>query len=439
MLVSVSLLTLLTCQEYTQSNRGRVPGGIYDWFDLQAMKENLNGEYTLLRNIEIPPNTSFFAIGTEQAPFTGSLDGRKRSISGLEIRKTDNFYQGLFGVIEGRSSETVVVKDLVLKDVRLTGKAYVGSLVGWIKKGIVEGITLESEEGAKSIVTAIGNIELGFSDYGFVGSLIGLAGTEKESGLDVQIKNVNSAATVIDSRQRSNGIGGLVGYVYANAMVTESYFKGEIRSDHDFVGGLVGENRGGVHGSYMTGNVIGFSNVGGLVGINYGVVSGYVEGKVEGKGNSVGGLVGENRGGSVTGYTIGNVFSQGNFVGGLVGNLSAGMVNGYSRSKIYREGSRDRLSLGKTIGNVGATAASTTYSSTESKIYMITTNEELQDTTGENGVELGRIMLRQNSFRGFDFEDGTIGTWIWVLDNKWPAINVGTTQPGSRQPIDSVE
>ncbi len=91
------------------------------------------------------------------------------------------------------------------------------------------------------------------------------------------------------------------------------------------VGGLVGVNEGILELSYVTGIVTGGYQVGGLAGKNDGrggkgiVHSGYFVGEVTGEGKATGGLVGYNLAGAIAGsYFSGSVSGEEN-VGGLVG------------------------------------------------------------------------------------------------------------------------
>jgi len=93
----------------------------------------------------------------------------------------------------------------------------------------------------------------------------------------------------------------------------------------DFVGGLLGSNRGRATQCYSTGSVSGDWNVGGLVGWNYGsIATSYSSSSVHGNQN-IGGFVGGN-GGAVsecysTGAAIGNRWS-----GGFLGRDDSGTV-----------------------------------------------------------------------------------------------------------------
>ena len=111
----------------------------------------------------------------------------------------------------------------------------------------------------------------------------------------------------------------------------------------EYVGGLVGYNRGTVNNCYSSGNVTGNFRVGGLVGSNFGTVrdsysTGSVSGDVE-----VGGLVGGNEyewegiEGTVSdSYSMGSVTGSG-CVGGLVGLNAATVSDSYSTSSVTGE------------------------------------------------------------------------------------------------------
>ncbi len=90
-----------------------------------------------------------------------------------------------------------------------------------------------------------------------------------------------------------------------------------------YVGGLVGENYGGVVTQcYSSGSVSGRYYVGGLVGENYGsITTSYSTGAVTGTGWGVGGLVGYNIG---VGGIVVNCYSTGAVSGSSVGGLAGG-------------------------------------------------------------------------------------------------------------------
>lgn len=121
-------------------------------------------------------------------------------------------------------------------------------------------------------------------------------------------------------------VGGLVGL--NNGVVSNSYSTGNVTGDWVDVGGLVGANGGTISNCYSTSSVTGHDTVGGLAGYNaYGclVSNCYSSGSVNGD-DHVGGLVGNNAG------TVSNSFwdietsGQATSDGGT-GKTTAGMQN----------------------------------------------------------------------------------------------------------------
>ena len=153
--------------------------------------------------------------------------------------------------------------------------------------------------------TPIGNIidEEDLDSFGYSGTFDGNGHTI--SGL------------YIDSSTNDQG---LFGCLDQGGTVKDLSVSGNV-SGNNFVGGVVGLNRGSVENCYNTGEVSG-NSVGGVVGYNGGTVENcYNTGNISG--NTSGGVVGYNHsGGSVTNsYNTGSV-SGNNYVGGVVGGNS---------------------------------------------------------------------------------------------------------------------
>jgi hypothetical protein len=268
---------------YVEANFGGFEMEIWDWYDLDAIRNNLSGSYILMNDLdsttpgyaELASPTANHGKGWEPIgilgssdSFTGIFDGQGHEIRDLFVNRPDQFRDaGLFGIVD---------------------------------HGVVENLSVVN-------VTVIGNHSVG-----------GLVGLNKGT-----ISNSYSAGSVAGN----SSVGGLVGRSYDGA-VSNSYFAGSVTGG-GHAGGLVGSNWGGtVSSSYATGSVTGTSCVGGLVGDNNGctVSNSYSSGSVYGS-DYVGGLVGHNNGCTVSnGYSTGSV--TGNYtVGGLVGWNDAGTVN----------------------------------------------------------------------------------------------------------------
>ena len=228
--------------------------------------------------------------------FRGTYDGGNYVIKGLEVKGEGKIRQGLFG----RTYEATI-RNVGLIDNKVTGKWYVGGLVG------EAGSTDISNSYATGDVT--GSLESG---TGGIGGLVGTAGTGTNSNKNTTISNSYATGSV-KGRQ---SVGGLVGSASDNTMISNSYAEGSVTSKGSKInsvmaGGLVGYISTGttISNSYATGNVTGTvtgagtGGTGGLVGAFYKfndpvtISNSYATGLVtagEGTGkNEVGGLVGQ--------------------------------------------------------------------------------------------------------------------------------------------------
>ncbi len=442
------------------------PSNIYGYQDLQAMRYDLAQDYILKNDIEFPPKnadapsvaaSNYEAVGSDSNPFTGSLDGAGYAVTGVEMVgfNTDN-YQGLFGVVEAGAVDTIAVQNLVLRDFKITGNAYVGSLAGWVKRGTVDGVSVAVSTPDAGKIEVRGDVSIDRINRGYGGGLIGRAGTDA-ADIQVRVQNASSEIAIIGSGEDSDRIGGLIGDVSSDAMLTESSATGSVTSTASITGGLVGYNLGTVIGyatgsvegrgrvggligetrgtatGYATGAVIGIERVGGLTGENSGTATGYATGVVTGNDN-LGGLVGYN-GGTATGYARGDVIGT-NRAAGLIGTSNAnGITTGYTRSAVRRSQGTEII-FKKTISADAGT--SIVFSSkTENKIYDgIEGDTILIDMTSNDGVEiLFDASTTLATFAGFTF--GTaVAEWIWVA-GKWPAINIGDElKLAADQPVD---
>jgi hypothetical protein len=201
---------------------------IQTWYDLDAVRNNLAGNYILMNDLnsttagyeELASPTANEGkgwhpiIGTGgDPPFTGTFDGQGYEIRDLFINLPGIGYVGLFSIV----GEGGVVQNVGVMNGNVTSTAYIGGLVG-VNFGTV-------------------------SNSYFTGS----------------VSSINWA-------------GGLVGFNSEGATVSNSYSTGSVSSEYG-VGGLVGANNGTVSNSYSTGSVSASGDVGGLVGYSEGTVS----------------------------------------------------------------------------------------------------------------------------------------------------------------------
>ncbi|HWR55622.1 MAG TPA: S-layer homology domain-containing protein [Negativicutes bacterium] len=224
---------------------------------LNNVRNHLGAHFILVNDIDLTSYLSaagpgfnggagWVPVGTPGTPFVGTFDGNEKFIAGLHAYRDASNYIGLFGY----TGDTAVIRDVGLENANVTGKEYVGSLVGYNRGSV-----------SSSFVT--GNLVAG--RYG--GSLIG-----------------QNEGSVVDS--------------YAAGDVEQNIFW---VTSSSFLGGLVGRNSGTIEKSYATGAVTGgFWRIGGLAGENSGSVTEcYAAGGVgSAEIEYTGGLVGENIGSS---------------------------------------------------------------------------------------------------------------------------------------------
>jgi len=291
---------------------------IHDWYDLNEVRKDLNGDYVLMNNLDedtegyeelVDTEEGWEPIGDGIHRFTGTFYGREHEIRDFHINKPGERGVGLF---RGIGEEGVIIEiDLVVSS--SIANSRVGTLVGWnnghIEKCYADGKVIGEEEvgglvGHNSILGTVKNSHTAGSARGIqeidepigegptdIGGIVG-----KNLG---RIINCYATSSVIGGKY----IGGLVGW-NRNGTVKNSYATGSVRGVME-VGGLVGENKGRMVNCYATGHVIGDEEVGGLVGWNdkKGTISNsYSVGNVNGssfhlrESKNIGGLAGLNPG-----------------------------------------------------------------------------------------------------------------------------------------------
>ncbi|WP_185911686.1 GLUG motif-containing protein [Halonotius roseus] len=190
---------------------------IEDWNDLNAIRNDLNGDYELANDLEEDTpgydehGDGFKPIGSEE-PFTGIFDGSEQTIFDLTIDPPDEEGVGLFGTVDDAT-----IQNLILSDATINGDSYVGTVVG-----IAEGET--TVEG----ITADGTVE-GSGDK--VGGVVG------ESRDEVLVSNADSAVDVTGR----DDVGGVVGENDDQAAIRDSEATGTIewRSEGSEISGAV--------------------------------------------------------------------------------------------------------------------------------------------------------------------------------------------------------
>ena len=340
------------------------PYEITNWHQLNEVRNNLDAQFILMENlnssslgyIEFVGNQTrtsegWNPIGVDTIAFSGLFDGNDKMISDLYINRSDVEYVGLFGANEGK------IENLGVEVINITGYNGVAGLVAYNAGDILNCNVSGTIEGNDYVGGLVGYHLAGTIDncyvkgdiYGnsYLGGLIGL---NEYNGQEVLNSYIEANVT-----GENDYIGGIIGY-NGGSDLTSNYANIEI-SGLKYVGGLVGYNEGGIIDScYTNGSINGNNTVGGLVGFNEStekILNSYVEGRVEGEKDFVGGLIGNNEGGIIEKcYVTGDIFGE-SLIGGLIGSnsTSSEILKSYAQTDVT--GKNDANYIGGLVGYNG--------------------------------------------------------------------------------------
>jgi hypothetical protein len=333
-----------------------------------------------------PPAATQKAEGYQGTPFTGVLDGNDHEIRHLRIEISwagipgpNVDYVGLIAQV----GEKGQVKRLGLANtIIIGGDAFVGALAGE-NRGIILACDCSAD----------------VTGYSTVGGLVGR----------------NDGGTIVssDSAGRVEGfyVGGLVGE-HRKGTISASHSTASVRQRKhlldmvDYAGGLVGQNwNGTISSSYSSGDVVGDTDSGGLVGVSFGTIySCYSSSNVTG--GSAGGLVGRNGGGILSSYATGGV-SGTYLAGGLVGEDNAGgIIASYSTARVT-----GNKHVGGLIGDTLGPYTSVYFS------YWVVEASGLKESAGGEGKTAQQMMSRE-TFTGW----GRGAQWVLEDGKDYPHL-----------------
>ncbi|MCB0308042.1 MAG: hypothetical protein KDD48_01610 [Bdellovibrionales bacterium] len=325
------------------------PYRIHTGAQLYSMSRNvgaLDKNYELCKNIDLhnfygsTSNSTYFSIGSENVPFSGSFNGNNHAIQNFTYSKSGPYYSspvsnpvtamdsagtilrnangslGFFGKTLNAKIQNVSLNDVSISmsggNSTLAANYYAGGLIGQGVSSLVDNVSVGG------VVT--------YDQIGTGGVIGYFSGTATNIVSDVVV-NGGPEAT-----------GGVIGS-FSSGTLTNSYAKGDVICDPEegSIGGLVGvSNHASISRSSATGKVSGGIEVGGLVGINdhSTITESWATGSAAGSG-IVGGLVGANHYSSIRdAYATGSVSGQ-IHVGGFAGTNSAGNIsNSYASGDV---------------------------------------------------------------------------------------------------------
>ena len=275
---------------------GHISIEIRDWYDLDAVRDNMRGSYILMNDLD-STTTGYEELASPTANegkgwqpigsiaandiFLGNFDGQGYAICDLFIYHADESDVGLFGVV-GTGG---VIENVGVANGNVTGYAGVGSVAGHNRGTVRNSCACGTVSGGLNIGSLVG-VNSGTVSNSY--SEVRVTGGDGAGGLVGKNEGTVSKSYCIGAVDGNDFVGDLVGV--NGGTVSNCYTDGSVNGN-DVVGGLVGKNEGTVSKCYSTGNVTGDEYTGGLIGQNlYGVVSNsFWDTQTSGQGNSDGG------------------------------------------------------------------------------------------------------------------------------------------------------
>ncbi len=306
-------------------------GNAADWATLAYTPGDWDKYFILINDIDFG-GAAVTPVGTHDQPFTGAFDGDGHVLRNGRILWPDTSYIGLFCAL----GEGGALHDLGVEEMEVAGHAYCGGLVGQNAGGDITSCYFTGTVSGK--IAGLGGLVGDNSDgtlmscYADVTAANGSASQVLDyvGGL-VGINRgeiIHCHATAVVSGLM-NKVGGLAG-VCSEGTITSCYAVGTFLAYMNYVGGLVGSSENSsILSCYSDGPVVGSISVGGLLGESIGntVTGCYATGAVSGKYNSTGGLIGGSNGSTISACHVTGPVSGESLTGGLVGTTGNDTVS----------------------------------------------------------------------------------------------------------------
>ena len=177
------------------------PIKVYTAEQLANVSNDLTESYILMNNIDLDKYLTvndWEPIGNTATPFTGTFDGNGYTIANLIVKSDEDIPLGLFGV-----AENATIKNLAMSKVTITGKNYLGAIVG-LSEGSASVIDNCIVGGtARSNITGNAPFAGGAIGSGYVGGIAGKA--------EGTLSNLTVDNAIIRAHYYVGGIFGAVG------------------------------------------------------------------------------------------------------------------------------------------------------------------------------------------------------------------------------------
>ena len=394
------------------------------------------------------PTQGWLPIGTKSTPFKGILDGNGKTISNLWIKRNNTDKVGLFGYADGVTIKNLTLSNVFIDgnnyvgglcgvgsictisncklSGRIQGTSYVGGYLGYgdyfnfndnqsyanvIGKGDYIGgyIGSASQDHKKTI----SNCRLESNE---------IRGNNYVGGFGGYLKEGNITSYYVYTNISGNDyVGGLLGLGIQNVYISNCGFSGSING-HDYVGGIMGKGDSGdrpisVDNCFSIADIISSgSYAGGITGncdsyFYQTINSCYYTGNLYGY-SYVGGIVGIGKEGSISKCYSKCDIAGNNHVGGLAGGLTSGGINNSIAINSRVTATEDdvaRIALYNKLPENGSTNENKSYNRT---IVISRGVAQDVDENKQNGTNASTTTLRLKATyvaMGWEFND------IWEI------------------------
>ncbi len=266
--------------------------------ELNSIRDNLNGKYILMNELDLSSLAEWEPIGNTEAPFTGVFNGNGYSIKNVTVTSGENRAVGLFGEIKNATVANLYVENISVKiNYPFEIHYCVGAVAGICKSSNIlncaaSGIIDVTAGGAFSVGGILGETVSGSSVISNCLSEVNikLTGEISDEAIGTSVVHTTNAGGIAGVLQNGNALnrsinkgnieispygyvnaGGIAGAAYFNAPITDCGNSGNIAvSTYATAGGICGQSHSVIN-CYNTGIItVGKefkSKLGGIAGI----------------------------------------------------------------------------------------------------------------------------------------------------------------------------
>lgn len=368
---------------------------------------NRTCHYRIGKNITAPANSNWEPLGSYYQPFTGSIDGAGRIITGLNVNRPYDDAAALVAFADGAD-----IKNLTLKNVTVRGKQFAGAFVGMGEDGTnIDNVHLRGKVSISASLNSTVGVHVGgiagYNEGSIRNSSINGDG-DQQSGQDDEVIEL-SASGSINTRYNMNAghrVGGFAGEhigpmsknkVLASALRMTVTGAVSVNNNYD---GNAGHRVGGIVGRISAGTSMSDNYIFSENSYDPGIVSPMVTGEMYVQnagglnGHRVGGLIGESGAGLI----------EKSFILGINLTDVAGSFTGMASGSHHRK-------QGHSVGNI--VGLNLNHRLTMDKVYL-ELPEDIEDApidpvTGQPIYEIPELKLRVAGNNGVHAVGGIVG------------------------------